>query len=120
MILSPIKGILERRLFMSERKHIYIPEDISLKIQEYADKSGIKYSQAVAKLVEYGLSNLEISRSINSYVGVMDRIYSKLCYNSSLLEQFYSDMEIEKLSNPNHNTALQKFRNKHSKYSIDD
>lgn len=96
---------------MSERKHIYIPEDISLKIQEYADKSRIKYSKAVAKLVEYGLSNLEISKSINSYVSIIDRMFSKLCYNTSLLEQFYSDMEIDKLSNPNNNPALEKFRN---------
>lgn len=100
---------------MNIRTHISIPEDISLKIHEYADKSGIKYSQAVTKLVEYGLSNLEITKSINSYVGIIDRMFSKLCYSTSLLEQFYSDMEIENLTNPNKNKALEKFRNKINK-----
>lgn len=105
---------------MSKRTHITIPDEVHEMINDYANKSGIKYSQAVAKLVESGLSNLELSKSINSYTGLLDRMFSKISYNTSLLEQFYSDMELDDLSNPNNNPALRKFRNKHNKYSMDD
>ena len=37
-------------------------------------------------------------------------MFSKLMYIRDLLEQFYSDMEIEKLSNPKNSKSLQKFK----------
>ena len=103
---------------MNKRTHISIPEEIDFKINNYANKVGLKYSQAVSKLVEIGLSNIELTESINSYVGILDRVFSKLCYNTALLEQFYSDLEIDTLTNPNNNLALKKFRNKINKNTI--
>lgn len=100
---------------MNKRTHITIPSEIDEMINDYANKSGIKFSQAVSKLVESGLSNIELNKSINSYIGLLDRIFSKLSYNTSLLEQFYSDMDLDDLSNPNKNIALAKFKNKFNK-----
>ena len=105
---------------MNIRTHISIPEDVDSKINNYANKAGLKYSQAVSKLVETGIANIELTESINSYVGVLDRVFLKLCYNTALLEQFYSDLEIETLTNPNNNLALKKFKNKINKNTINE
>ena len=100
---------------MNKRTHISIPENIHNLINDYAIKNGINYSQAVTKLIESGINNIELSRSINSYSGLLDRIFSKLCYNTKLLEQFYSDMEIDDTTNPNKNKGLEKFKAKFNK-----
>lgn len=100
------------------RTHISIPSEIDTIIKNYANRNGLKYSQAVSKLIELGSSNIDINKYIASNNGILDRIFSKLCFNTSLLEQFYSDMEIDNLTNPNKNSALNQFKNKinHSKY----
>ena len=41
---------------------------------------------------------------------LLENIFSKQIYIRDFLEQFYSDMEIEKLSNPKNNKALQKYK----------
>lgn len=97
---------------MNKRTHISISENIYNEISKYAIRNGINYSQAVAKLVEAGI---ELNRAINSYSGLLDRIFSKLSYNTSLLEQFYSDMEFEDITNPKNNKALEKFKNTFNK-----
>lgn len=100
------------------RTHISIPSEIDTIIKNYANKNGLKYSQAVSKLIELGSSNIDLNKYITDNNGILDRIFSKLCFNTSLLEQFYSDMEIDNLTNPNKNSTLNKFKNKfnHSKY----
>ncbi len=98
------------------RTHISIPEDIDKVIKDYCIKNDIKYSQAVSKLVELGTNNKEISELVNTNNNLMKKIYSRLAYSISLLEQFYSDMEIDELTNPNLNPALRDFRSKKNKY----
>lgn len=100
---------------MNKRTHISIPENVHNLINDYAIKNGINYSQAVAKLIESGINNIELNKSINSYSGLLDRIFSKLYYNTKLLEQFYSDMEIDDTTNPNKNKGLEKFKAKFNK-----
>ena len=51
---------------------------------------------------------------------LLDKLYSKSYYSTQLLEQFYSDLEIYRLTNPNDNKALNKFKKKFSKYDYDD
>lgn len=98
------------------RTHISISDEIDNIIKKYCNKYDIKYSQAVAKLVELGDSNVELNKAIRINNDLMDRLYSKMCYTKSLLEQFYSDMEIDELTNPNKNIALKEFRNKQNRF----
>lgn len=102
------------------RTHISVSEKIDTIIKDYCIKYNLKYSQAVAKLIELGSSNIEVNKAININNNMMDKMYSKLSYTTSLLEQFYSDMELDELTNPNNNKALEKFRNKRARFKYDD
>lgn len=102
-----------------KRTHISIPEKTHSVINSFAINNGINFSQAITKLVDAGISNIELNKSMKSYVEVLDRIYSKLYFNTALLEQLYSDLEIDTLSNPNKNPALEKFRIKFNRSYFD-
>ena len=101
------------------KKHISISCDVDNIILNYSNRCNLTFSEAVSELVKNGLSNIELNRTINSYNGLLDRISSKLSYNTLLLEQFYSDMEIDELTNPNKSKGLEKFKNKFNKSRYD-
>lgn len=98
------------------RTHITIPESTNCIVKSYCESNNLKYSQSVTKLIELGVNNIEVNKAININNILMDKINHKLNYTIQLLEQFYSDIEIECLTNPNNNKALQKFKNKFNKF----
>ena len=89
-------------------------------IQEYSELRKINYSEAVCQLVTLGLNNMDLTKAIQKNNALMDKIYSKSVYSTDLLEQLYSDLEIDMISDPNKNQALNKFKNKYSRYKFDD
>lgn len=102
------------------RTHISIPFDIDSQIQEYSGLRKINYSEAVCQLVTLGLNNMDLTKAIQKNNALMDKIYYKSVYSNDLLEQLYSDLEIDMISDPNKNQALNKFKNKYSRYKFDD
>ena len=68
-------------------------------------------------MVEY---NDELGSLIDRNTKLVERLMFKVSYISDLLDQFYSDMEIEKLLNPKNNKALQKFKTNRDKLKYDD
>lgn len=100
--------------------HITIPDKVDKIIRDYAEKNNIKYSQAVARLVESGITNVELNKAVNVNNALMDKMYYKLDYNTKLLEQFYADMEIDDLINTNTSKGLIKFKKKYDFYKYDD
>ena len=90
--------------------HPYITKDITRKIEEYSKKTGLNFSQSARKLIEIGLSATEENQMLKRNNALLEKIFSRQLYLRDLIEQFYSDMEIEKLSNPRNNKALQKFK----------
>ena len=101
------------------RTHISIPEDIDRIIKDYCINNNVRYSQAVAKLIKLGIKNKELSELVNTNNNLMHKMYSKLAYSVSLTEQLYSDMEIEKITNPNTNKALNEFKYKKNRNNDD-
>jgi hypothetical protein len=97
------------------RTHITIPDSTNPKVKSYCESNNLKYSQSVTKLIKLGFNNIELNKSITKNNIFMDKINHKLNYTIQLLKQFYSDIEIEHLTNPNNNKALQKFKNKFNK-----
>ena len=102
------------------KKHISISLDVECIITEYANKCNISFSEAVTQLVTAGNNNIKLSRMLDKNNALLDKLYSKSYYSTQLLEQFYSDLEIYRLTNPNANKALNKFKKKFSKYDYDD
>lgn len=91
------------------RTHITIPDEVDEIIRKYIETNHIKYSQGVVQLIMQAIDNIEIKKKLDLNNSLLDKIYSRSLYIKELIEQFYSDMEIEKLTNPKSNKALQKF-----------
>ncbi len=101
---------------MMVKTRVSLTEDIDQKVTEYMLIHKIKYSQAIRTLVELGIESLKNSAEIIDLYNKIKEIFSQNLYIIALLEQFYSDMEIDELTNPNLNPALRDFRSKKNKY----
>lgn len=100
--------------------HISISEELDYRIKVYCEKNKLKYSQGIRKLVEFGLSSLENKVKLDKFDLILDRIYSKQLYIRDLLEQLYTDLEIDVFLNPKENLSLQKFKNIKNKDKFND
>ena len=102
------------------RTHISISEKADNLVHTYMEKNNCKYSQAVSQLIEIGSNKITIEKVIRTNNSLLDKIYTKTYYITSLLEQVYSDFQWDDLTNPNNSKALNKFKTKFNKYKYDD
>lgn len=100
--------------------HISLSNDIDSRIREFCKINNFNYSQGIRRLIEFGLDNNEATKKLEMNNSLLENIFSKQIYLRDLIEQFYSDMEIEKLSNPKNNKALQKFKLENYKDKFND
>ena len=100
--------------------HIYLTDEIKNKVKEYSKNTGLNFSQSVRKLLEIGLNSSDTNILLKQNTVLLEKIFSRQLYIRDLMEQFYSDMEIEKLSNPRSNKALQKFKTNKDKLKYDE
>lgn len=94
---------------MMIKTKISLTEDIDQKVCEYRLINDLNYSQAIRKLVELGVESLNNQSKIVDIYKEIKAINSKLIYLNALLEQFYSDMEVDGGTNPKNNPALKTF-----------
>lgn len=90
--------------------HISLTDEIDQKVREYCKNDNLNYSQGIRKLIETGLNTKDTNKKLDLNNSLLENIFSKQIYIRDLVEQFYSDMEIEKSTNPKNNKALQKFK----------
>ena len=90
--------------------HISLTDEIDQKVRKYCKNNNLNYSQGIRKLIETGLDTKDTNKKLDLNNSLLENIFSKQIYIRDFLEQFYSDMEIEKLSNPKNNKALQKYK----------
>lgn len=90
--------------------HISLTDEIDQKIRQYCKNNNLNYSQGIRYLIELGLDTKDTNKKIDLNNSLLENIFSKQIYIRDLLEQFYSDMEIETSTNPKNNRALQKFK----------
>lgn len=102
------------------RIHITIPMDLDQRIREYSEKNSLFISESVRKLIECGLDNIDVYKQFEIHNSLMNKLFSRQLYIRDLLEQFYTDMEIEKLLNPKNNKALQQFKLEKQKDKFND
>lgn len=96
-------------------KHVKLSSELIYQVEEYMKKNDLNFSQAIRTILEVGLNNINLTKSLNLNNSLLDKIYSRQAYTVELIEQFYTDMEIEKVLNPNNNKALQKFKSSRNK-----
>ena len=94
---------------MMVKTRVSLTEDIDQKVTEYMLIHKIKYSQAIRTLVELGIESLKNSAEIIDLYNKIKEIFSQNLYIIALLEQFYSDMEVDGGTNPKDSEALKMF-----------
>jgi hypothetical protein len=91
--------------------HISMKNDLDVKVRKYCDENDLKYSQGVRRLIEIGLENIDVTKKIDSYNSMLEKIFSRQIYIRDLIEQLYTDLEIDTSLNPKDNKSLQNFKN---------
>lgn len=100
--------------------HIGLTYDLEQSIKLYAMDNKISFSEAIRRLLSTGLNRDMNIMNYDLLDKKVNMIISRQKYIRVLIEQFYADMEIEELQDPNKNIALQKFKNHKFKDYFDD
>lgn len=91
------------------RKHVILNDENEQSIINYMNMKSITFSKAINELLSIGLRYEEIFNTLKNIEMLSQLINNRLNINLELLKQFYSDMGIVGLSNPNECMNLQKF-----------
>ncbi len=102
------------------RVHITIPEEMDERIRVYGKENNLILSHSIRELINKGLDNVSISKKIDQSNTMIDKMFSRQLYIRDLIEQFYTDMEIENHLNPKNNKALQTFKSERYKDKYND
>lgn len=100
--------------------HFKISDELFSRIDEYRSKHNYNKTQAYLTLIELGLNKTDEKIIFNNIISTLDKLNSRNNYVRSLLEQLYSDLEIENNTNPNKNKSLQEFKQKQFKDMFND
>lgn len=88
------------------RTHITIDDNLELRVKDYCKINKINFSKGVSELIELGFNNINILESINNIINNLNKLNSKTGYTKDLIEQLYSDLEIETITNPKNKNFL--------------
>ena len=91
------------------RKHIYFDNDTLNILDKYQRQNNISCSQAIRDLILIGINNINLDEIINELKKQYDKLINVSYLQLDLIKQLYSDLEIQNITNPNKNNALQKF-----------
>ena len=92
------------------KPHICLPIELDEKVRKYLSDNRLSYSQATSTLIEKGLNDRELREEIELLVKTVEKLNNKINYTRDLLEQLYTDLEIENSLKPKENKALQTFK----------
>lgn len=102
------------------RIHFRIDDELLSKIEEYMKNNNCTKTKALISLLEVGLEKTNTSLDIQEMKKLMNKLNSRNNFNRILLEQLYSDLEIENLTDTKKNKALQELKTKKFKDSFND
>lgn len=102
------------------RIHFRIDDELLSKIEEYMKNNNCTKTKALISLLEVGLEKTNASLDIQELKKLYNKLNSRNNFNRILLEQLYSDLEIESLTDPKKNKALQELKTKKFKDPFND
>lgn len=91
------------------------------KINNFSLDNNIKtFSKSVRKLVNYGLDYINIVSLLENNKKSINKLKNKIDYNTKLIKQIYSDLELSYHTNINKNKELKEFDREYYRRSIDE
>lgn len=94
---------------MTIDKHIYFTKEEYLRIKDYASNNSLPYSKAVCELCVFALNSNEVIDKINKLNKNLEYLIRKQKISHALIEQIYSDMDFDNLTNPKKSKPLNEF-----------
>lgn len=91
------------------KRHIYFDNDTLNILYKYQSQNNISFSQAIRDLIFIGTKNISIDKEIIELKEREEKIINVNYLQLDLIKQLYSDLEIQNITNPNKNKALQNF-----------
>lgn len=101
-------------------KHIYFTNEEYIRIYNYKKNNNLSLSKTVCYLCISALNNDDIIERISKLESSLNYAIKKLVYVVSLIEQIYSDMDFDNLTNPKNSKALKEFHKKMRNNNIND
>jgi len=105
---------------MTIDKHIYFDSEEYTRIKEYATNNSIPFSKAVCSLCISALNGTDVLDRINKLEKNIDYIIRKQKVMYSLIEQIYSDMDFDNITDPKKSNSLNEFNKKFRNAYLDD
>ena len=86
--------------------NITLTDEVESYVKQYMRDNNIGLSDTINVLVFRGIQNIIESKEVTSISNGMEKISSKLYYLKVLMEQLYSDFNIDEPSNPRESIGL--------------
>lgn len=93
-------------------RHIYFPIDEHNRILEYCKNNKLSYSNAVCRLCDIALVNIEVIERLDKLQKDVSYSINKEKTIFSLLKQLYSDLDFENITDPNKSKSVNEFMKK--------
>ena len=91
--------------------NIYFTDEVENIIKEYMKLNGKRWSETVNFFILEGSKNIMDNENIVSITNGLNKIISKLTYSNMLMEQLYSDFNIDEPTDPQKSVGLKIFKN---------
>ena len=102
------------------RIHFRMGDELLSRVEEYMGENKFTKTKALISLIEAGLEVKSKGDPIKEVKQLINKLNSRNNFNRILLEQLYSDLEIENLTDPKKNKALQELKTKKFKDPFND
>ena len=93
-------------------RHVYFSDDTIKKIELYQKKNNMRFSTAVCKLVDVALENVDVNEQLDGLKKDISYLTSNNRYIFLLLQQLYSDLDFENITNPKKSKPVNEFMKK--------
>ena len=91
--------------------NVYFTDEVEKIVKEYMKINGKRWSETVNILILEGSKNIMENENIVSITNGLNKIISKLVYSNMLMEQLYSDFNIDEPTDPKKSIGLKIFKN---------
>lgn len=97
---------------MTIDRHIYFPEEDYEKILIYCKKNNYRFSTAVCRLVKIALDNIDVMDRLDIMQDEVVSLIKEQHIIFALLQQLYSDLEFENITDPKVSKSVNAFMKK--------
>lgn len=79
---------------MRRDTHIWLEVELSKQIEQIASRENVKMSDVINRLLSDGLKYDSVMKKLDNIINLLNNINSKSNYSQSLLQQIYSDLNL--------------------------